>query len=83
MSLRAYIRNQKLSNATFNLLHEGMSVTETAFPLFKQSCIILIRSFQVVFLPLLIELDFPFPVFTNSMNDTFLYIVAHFRIISF
>lgn len=31
MSLRTYIRNRKLSNATFDLLHEGMSVTETAF----------------------------------------------------
>jgi AraC family transcriptional regulator len=31
MSLGDYIRNRKLSNATFDLLHEGMSVTETAF----------------------------------------------------
>jgi len=31
MSLGEYIRNRKLSNATFDLLHEGMSVTETAF----------------------------------------------------
>lgn len=31
MSLRTYIRNRKLQNATFDLLHEGMSVTETAF----------------------------------------------------
>ena len=31
MSLGEYIRNRKLSDATFDLLHEGMSVTETAF----------------------------------------------------
>lgn len=31
ISLGEYIRNRKLSNATFDLLHEGMSVTETAF----------------------------------------------------
>lgn len=31
MSLGEYIRNRKLSNATFDLLHDGMSVTETAF----------------------------------------------------
>ncbi len=31
MSLGEYVRNRKLSNATFDLLHEGMSVTETAF----------------------------------------------------
>lgn len=31
MSLGEYIRNRKLSNATFDLQHEGMSVTETAF----------------------------------------------------
>lgn len=31
MSLGEYIRNRKLSNATFDLLHEGMSVTEAAF----------------------------------------------------
>lgn len=31
MSLGEYIRNRKFSNATFDLLHEGMSVTETAF----------------------------------------------------
>lgn len=31
MSLGEYIRNRKLSNATFDLLHGGMSVTETAF----------------------------------------------------
>ncbi|WP_099157681.1 AraC family transcriptional regulator [Virgibacillus ndiopensis] len=31
MSLGEYIRNRKLSNATFDLLHQGMSVTETAF----------------------------------------------------
>jgi AraC family transcriptional regulator len=31
MSLGDYIRNRKLSNATFDLHHEGMSVTETAF----------------------------------------------------
>ena len=31
MSIGEYIRNRKLSNATFDLLHEGMSVTETAF----------------------------------------------------
>lgn len=31
MSLGEYIRNRRLSNATFDLLHEGMSVTETAF----------------------------------------------------
>lgn len=31
MSLGDYIRNRKLSSATFDLLHEGMSVTETAF----------------------------------------------------
>lgn len=31
MSLGEYIRNRKLSNATFDLLHEGKSVTETAF----------------------------------------------------
>lgn len=30
MSLGEYIRNRKLSNATFDLLHAGMSVTETA-----------------------------------------------------
>ena len=31
MSLGEYVRNRKLSNATFDLQHEGMSVTETAF----------------------------------------------------
>ncbi|WP_311898729.1 helix-turn-helix transcriptional regulator [Enterococcus cecorum] len=31
MSLGEYIRNRKLSNATFDLQHEGMNVTETAF----------------------------------------------------
>lgn len=31
MSLGEYIRNRKLSNATFDLLHAGMSVTDTAF----------------------------------------------------
>lgn len=31
MSLGEYVRNRKLSNATFDLLHEGKSVTETAF----------------------------------------------------
>ena len=31
MSLGEYVRSRKLSNATFDLLHEGMSVTETAF----------------------------------------------------
>ncbi|GAB3042924.1 AraC family transcriptional regulator [Virgibacillus ainsalahensis] len=31
MSLGEYVRNRKLSNATFDLLHEGMSVTEAAF----------------------------------------------------
>ncbi|WP_176215270.1 AraC family transcriptional regulator [Cytobacillus gottheilii] len=31
MTLGEYVRNRKLSNATFDLLHEGMSVTETAF----------------------------------------------------
>lgn len=31
MSLGEYIRNRKLSNATFDLLHEGISVTEVAF----------------------------------------------------
>nr|WP_245350025.1 AraC family transcriptional regulator [Cytobacillus eiseniae] len=31
MSLGEYIRNRKLSNATFDLLHRGISVTETAF----------------------------------------------------
>ncbi|QAA21379.1 AraC family transcriptional regulator [Sporolactobacillus terrae] len=31
MTLGEYIRNRKLSNATFDLLHEGMSVTDTAF----------------------------------------------------
>lgn len=31
ISLAEYIRNRKLSKATFDLLHEGMSVTETAF----------------------------------------------------
>lgn len=31
MTLGEYIRNRKLSNATFDLQHEGMSVTETAF----------------------------------------------------
>lgn len=31
MSLGEYIRHRKLSNATFDLLHEGRSVTETAF----------------------------------------------------
>ena len=31
MSLGEYIRNRKLSNATFDLQNEGMSVTETAF----------------------------------------------------
>jgi len=31
MSLGEYIRNRKLSNATFDLLQVGMSVTETAF----------------------------------------------------
>src|SRR5699024_3611853 len=31
MTLGEYIRNRKLSNATFDLLHKGMSVTETAF----------------------------------------------------
>lgn len=31
MSLGEYIRNRRLSNATFDLLHEGKSVTETAF----------------------------------------------------
>ena len=31
MTLGEYVRNRRLSNATFDLLHEGMSVTETAF----------------------------------------------------
>lgn len=31
VTLGEYIRNRKLSNATFDLLHEGMSVTEVAF----------------------------------------------------
>ncbi|GFZ80423.1 AraC family transcriptional regulator [Compostibacillus humi] len=31
MSLGEYIRNRKLSNATFDLLHGGLSVTDTAF----------------------------------------------------
>lgn len=31
ITLGEYIRNRKLSNATFDLQHEGMSVTETAF----------------------------------------------------
>ncbi|WP_198134450.1 AraC family transcriptional regulator [Pontibacillus litoralis] len=31
MSLGEYIRHRKLSNATFDLLHEGISVTDTAF----------------------------------------------------
>ena len=31
MPLGEYIRNRKLSNATFDLQHEGMSVTEAAF----------------------------------------------------
>lgn len=31
ITLGEYIRNRKLSNATFDLLHEGKSVTETAF----------------------------------------------------
>ncbi|MDA3129418.1 GyrI-like domain-containing protein [Aliibacillus thermotolerans] len=31
MTLGEYIRLRKLSNATFDLLHEGMTVTETAF----------------------------------------------------
>ncbi len=31
MSLGEYVRNRKLSNATFDLQHEGKSVTETAF----------------------------------------------------
>ncbi|MED3716325.1 AraC family transcriptional regulator [Geobacillus thermodenitrificans] len=31
LTLNEYIRNRKLSNATFDLLHEGKSVTETAF----------------------------------------------------
>src|SRR5690625_3103160 len=31
MSLGEYIRNRKLSNATFDLQDEGMTVTETAF----------------------------------------------------
>ena len=31
MPLGEYIRHRKLSNATFDLLHEGMTVTETAF----------------------------------------------------
>src|SRR5690625_3107458 len=31
MSLGEYIRNRKLSNATFDIQDEGMSVTETAF----------------------------------------------------
>ena len=31
MSLGEYIRNRKLSNATFDLFHGGLSVTDTAF----------------------------------------------------
>lgn len=31
VTLGEYIRNRKLSNATFDLLHEGMSVTEVVF----------------------------------------------------
>lgn len=46
MSLGEYIRKRKLSNAMFDLLHDGMSVTETAFKYGYESVEGFSRAFQ-------------------------------------
>src|SRR5690625_2734584 len=46
MSLGEYIRKRKLSNAMFDLLHEGMSVTEASFKYGYESVEGFSRAFQ-------------------------------------